>query len=137
MIFGGAHVRRYARSESCVRFFTFTGSMVAWTPFKKESPMSEKVEVENVNHPGHVTRVDALKYRAARAALLSILPTTGPGLTQAEMLATVVPVIDQHLFPGGSKSGWWIKTVQLDLEAKGVIFRVLGKPLRWTTQLMW
>ena len=36
--------------------------------------MSEKIEVENVNHPGHVTRVDAQKYRAAKTALLSVLP---------------------------------------------------------------
>lgn len=94
--------------------------------------MSEKVAVENVNHPGHVTRVDAQKYAAAKAALLRVLPATGPGLTQSEMLTAVVQVIDQRLFPGGAKSGWWTKTVQLDLEAKGVVFRVPGKPLRWT-----
>ena len=96
--------------------------------------MSEKIEVENFNHPGHVTRVDAQKYRAAKTALLSVLPVQNPGLTQAEMLAAVAAVIDQQLFPGGSKSGWWAKTVQLDLEAKGKIRRVMGKPLRWIQQ---
>ena len=50
------------------------------------------------------------------------------------MLAAVAAVIDQQLFPGGSKSGWWAKTVQLDLEAKGEIHRVIGKPLRWIQQ---
>jgi hypothetical protein len=27
------------------------------------------------------------------------------------------------LFPGGEKAGWWVKAVQLDLEAKRVIAR--------------
>jgi hypothetical protein len=34
----------------------------------------EMIEVENVNHPGKVGRVDAHKYRAARAAMLKLLP---------------------------------------------------------------
>jgi hypothetical protein len=29
------------------------------------------------------------------------------------------------------KAGWWIKTVQLDLEAKGFISRTQMKPLHW------
>lgn len=38
----------------------------------------------------------------------------------------------QDLFPGGEKSGWWAKTVQLDLEAKGILVRdTKSKPLRW------
>jgi len=35
------------------------------------------------------------------------------------------------LFPGGAKAGWWMKTVQLDLEAKRIIAREKTKPLRW------
>jgi hypothetical protein len=31
---------------------------------------SNKIEVENVNHPGHITRVDAVKYTVAKTALL-------------------------------------------------------------------
>ena len=29
------------------------------------------------------------------------------------------------------KAGWWMKGVQLDLEAKGLMVRDGGKPLRW------
>jgi hypothetical protein len=36
----------------------------------------------------------------------------------------------EDLFPGGEKTGWWTKCVQLDLEAKGLLVRA-GKPLRW------
>ena len=93
--------------------------------------MSDKIEVENVNHPGHITRVDAVKYTAAKSALLVILTGQEQGLTQTEMMAAIKGQIDQTLFPNGAKSGWWMKTVQLDSEAKGQINRIAKKPLRW------
>ena len=91
----------------------------------------DKVEVENVNVPGRTTRVDAAKYRDARRALLASLPGASPGLTQAEIRESIVAHLDPELFPGGAKAGWWAKTVQLDLEAKGVLVREEAKPLRW------
>ena len=94
--------------------------------------MSDKIEVENVNHPGHITRVDAVKYAATKTALLAILSGQEQELTQTEMMAAIKVQIDQTLFPNGAKSGWWMKTVQLDLEAKGQINRIATKPLRWT-----
>ena len=42
----------------------------------------EKIVVENVNVPGHTSRVDAEKYRAMQSAFLQILPRSEPGLTQ-------------------------------------------------------
>ena len=93
--------------------------------------MSDKIEVENINHPGHTIRVDAVKYAVTKTALLAILSGQEQGLTQTEMMAAIEVQIDQTLFPNGAKSGWWMKTVQLDLEAKGKIIRIIGKPLRW------
>jgi hypothetical protein len=90
-----------------------------------------KIAVENVNQPGTTTNVDAVKYAAARTALLAALPKKGPGLTAAEMLDAVVERLPLDLFPGGEKAGWWTKCVQLDLEAKGLVVRDGGKPLRW------
>jgi hypothetical protein len=93
---------------------------------------AEKIEVENVNVPGSTTRVDATKYRAARAALLEALPAEPPGLTQAEMIEATKRHLPEDLFPGGAKAGWWVKCVQLDLEAKGSVVRDRSaKPLRW------
>lgn len=93
---------------------------------------SEKVVVENVNVPGSTSRVDAAMYDAARAALLRALPQAAPGLTQAEMIAETKRYLPDDLFPGGAKAGWWVKCVQLDLEAKGVVLRDrTSKPLRW------
>jgi hypothetical protein len=42
----------------------------------------------------------------------------------------LLPHLPAALFPAGATAGWWLKAVQLDLEAKGVIERVAGKPLR-------
>ncbi len=92
----------------------------------------DKVVVENVNQPGHTSRVDATKYQAARAALLRALPDAEPGLTQAEMIAETKRYLPEEHFPGGAKAGWWVKCVQLDLEAKGLVLRdAKAKPLRW------
>lgn len=90
-----------------------------------------KVEVENVNHPGLIERVDAAKYANTRVAMLTVLTGDPPGMTAKELQAAMIPHLSEELFPGGAKSGWWMKTVQLDLEAKGVIQRSQTKPLRW------
>lgn len=96
-----------------------------------KAAQGERVTVENVNVPGYTTRVDAGMYHAMRRALLKALPSKAPGLTQAEMGAAVLPHLPKDLFPGGAKAGWWAKSVQLDLEAKGIVTREKTKPLRW------
>lgn len=92
---------------------------------------SDKVEVENVNTPGQTTRVDAAKYGAMKAAYLAVLPDTAPGLTAVEIKAALLPKLSEDLFPKGATAGWWLKSVQLDLEAKGLVGRAATKPLRW------
>jgi len=95
-------------------------------------PTRMMVVVENVNTPGRTANVDAEKYAAMRMALLAVLPGNGPGMTQAEMGSAVLPRLPQALWPGGEKAMWWTKTVQLDLEAKGIVVRnAAAKPARW------
>jgi hypothetical protein len=89
-----------------------------------------KCEVENVLRPGKTYKVDAAKYAALRAAVLEALPATAPGITAAELIAAVKPGLPQDLFPAGATAGWWVKCVQLDLEAKGLIARTKTTPLR-------
>lgn len=93
-------------------------------------PTVAKVAMENPNSPDRPVRVDADKYNAMRDAMLTVLPTTSPGLTVAETKARLLPLLPEALFPGGATAGWWLKGVQLDLEAKGVITRENTKPLR-------
>ncbi len=98
---------------------------------QKPHPKPDRVRIENVNHPGKTTPVDAGMYSAMRDALLGVLPEAAPGMTEAQMLMAVIPKLPADLYPGGARAGWWCKAVQLDLEAKGEITRELSRPLRW------
>jgi hypothetical protein len=94
-------------------------------PAPKARP--EIIQSLNVNAPGKTYPRDAVKYRAAVKALLKVLPSKGPGLTQSEMSAAMKQALPEF----GSTAGWWMKTAQLDQEARGAVIRDGGKPLRW------
>ena len=94
------------------------------------APKAESIEIENFTSPGNVYRVEKAKYEAMRAALLAVLPHEKPGMTVAEAKAALLPLLPDHLFPGGDKAGWWLKAAQLDLEAKKIIARENSSPLR-------
>jgi hypothetical protein len=89
-----------------------------------------KTSVENILQPGKTYRVDADKFDAMASAVLKVIPDSPPGLTVAELKARALPHLPETLFPGGAKAGWWIKSVQLHLEAKRVIVRTDASPLR-------
>jgi hypothetical protein len=89
----------------------------------------DKIEIENVNKPGKSERVDRAKYLAMRKALLAALPEEAPGLTVPDAKEALLPLLPDALFPQGATAGWWLKAVQLDLEAKGVIKRAPRKPV--------
>jgi hypothetical protein len=91
------------------------------------STSDDKVIDENINVPGQTSHVNA----AMSQAMLQVLPGKEPGLTQAEICEAVIPHLPEDLYPGGSTAGWWAKTVQLDLEPKGIVVREPTKPLRW------
>ena len=92
--------------------------------------MSDTVEVRNVNHPDYRGRVNAAKYNAMKAAMITVVTETD-GMTQTQIKEATKPYLPQDLFPGGKASGWWAKTVQLDLEAQGVMGRTKTKPLKF------
>jgi uncharacterized protein DUF6958 len=100
-------------------------------PSPKKPGTAPKIEVENVNVPGYTHRVDATMYAAMRRAMLRMLPRKAPGMTQAEMWKDLASYVPKKLFPDSGKIGWWMKTVQLDLEAKKIVVREATKPLRW------
>ncbi len=92
--------------------------------------MTDKMTIENVGQPGKTYRVDEAKFLAMRAAVLAALPRQAPGMAVADLIAAVRPGLPQDLFPGGETAGWWVKSVQLDLEAKGVVMRAKDSPVR-------
>lgn len=97
------------------------------------SDADSKIMIASATSPGHTQRVDRAKYMAMRDALIAILPVDPPGITVAEAKAALLPRLPPDIFPGGAKAGWWLKAVQLDLEAKGAIKRGAGKPVRLFT----
>lgn len=92
--------------------------------------MTDTIEVEMFGHPGKTYRKNAAKYAEMRAAVLAVTPPEPPGLTPAEIIEAVKPHLSETLFPGGAAAGWWVKCVQLDLEAKGVLKRGVKGPVR-------
>lgn len=88
-----------------------------------------KIEIESITSPNHTQRVDREKYMDMREALLAVLPTEAPGIKVADAKAALLPHLSESLFPEGAKAGWWLKAVQLDLEAKGIIKRGSVKPV--------
>ncbi|MFZ4601588.1 MAG: DUF6958 family protein [Caulobacterales bacterium] len=90
----------------------------------------DMIEIENAVSPGRTHRVNRAKYMAMREALLDVLPTEPPGMIVADAKAALLPLLPENLFPGGDKAGWWLKAVQLDLEAKQVIARGPKAPVR-------
>jgi hypothetical protein len=99
-------------------------------PAKKAAAgKSEIVQTLNVNAPGKTYPRNAAKYEAARKVFLKVIPRTGAGVTQSEMMALMKQALAGSDF--GSTVGWWTKTVQLDAEARGEVVRDGGKPLRW------
>ena len=95
----------------------------------RKSEAAKTVETRSPNKPGYRRNVDAAKYSVMKKALMAFFPRTGPGRTQAEMMAKA-KTVDKRIFPG-TTSSWWAKSVQLDLEARGDLVRENTKPLRW------
>ncbi|TDQ66870.1 hypothetical protein ATL17_0876 [Maritalea mobilis] len=90
----------------------------------------DKIEIENVNKPGYTERVSRDKYMAMREALLAVLPAEMPGMKVPDAKQALLPLLPDTLFPEGKTAGWWLKAVQLDLEAKKIIVRAPSKPVQ-------
>ncbi len=89
-----------------------------------------KIQIENVLQPGKTYSADPDKYAAMRKAVLAVLPAKAPGMAVAELQKGVLKNLPEELFPGGATAGWWVKAVHLDLEAKGIVVREKGSPVR-------
>lgn len=87
------------------------------------------IKAQNVNHPGYTENLNQEKYTLVREAILTSLPANGDSLKFNDLLEKVDTLlkekqVPQHLFPKPGSVGWYTKTVQLDLEARGEIERV-------------
>jgi hypothetical protein len=91
---------------------------------------ADTMELLNVLQPGKTCAVKRHRHDVIRAAILEALPSALPRITVADPGKAVRAHLPETRFPGGATAGWWIKAVQLDLEARGTIMREATKPLR-------
>ena len=95
----------------------------------RATPVS-KVRVENVNHPGMTSTLDAGMYQAIRGAMLKVLPTHAPGLTYAQLLdlagAAAARLAELGLQPGDRivvqlPNGWEFVVLTLACLRAGIV----------------
>ncbi len=87
--------------------------------------MRETVATRNPGAGKKPPRVDAERYAAMRAALLAVVPRKGDGIPFASLPSLVAKVLPEAPFRGASIP-WYVATVKLDLEARGLLRRVPG-----------
>lgn len=95
------------------------------------------IKAKNVNHPGYQENLKEEKYNIIRKAMLTHLPDSssdGMLFTQLEEKVTAHLAennVPKELFPKPGSVRWYCKSVQLDLEARGIIERLPKKsPIR-------
>jgi len=94
------------------------------------------IRAKNVNHDGYSEPLNAEKYEHIRDAILTVLAVDSEGITFSELEGRVADWLREHEIPSTlfTKPGsvrWYVKAVELDLEARELIERVPGvRPLR-------
>lgn len=71
------------------------------------------------------TRVNREDYDAYRRALLRVIPRRKGGVAFMDLSDLVRQVLPEDV-RARTKAGWWVTTVKLDLEARGLVERVPG-----------
>jgi hypothetical protein len=84
------------------------------------------MKTKNVNRGSRGFAVTSEKYEPIRKAILASVPRSKEGTTFKELVAAVNDRVPKDLFPKRGSVSWYTKVVQLDLEAKGLIGRILS-----------
>lgn len=77
----------------------------------------------NVTPGKQGARLSAERYEAMRKALLQAIPRRKEGIAFRDLPKAVAPLLPEEVFAGASIS-WYVTTVKLDLEARGLIERI-------------
>lgn len=86
----------------------------------------ETIETLNVNPGVGGARVNRARYEAMRKALLKAVPEGKDGIAFRELPNAVKVHLPGGELPGGGSIGWYVTTVKLDLEARGILERLEG-----------
>ena len=57
---------------------------------------TDKVCVENINHPGKTTLLEKTPYTAMKKAILKVLPKRPPGMTPDDIYKAVLPLLSEE-----------------------------------------
>ena len=71
-------------------------------------------------------RIVRAKYSAMRRAILKVTPNHAPGVRFAALRELVPAHLPTSIFGPEDSVSWYVTTVKLDLEARGLIERVPG-----------
>ena len=71
--------------------------------------------------------IESVKYAEMRRALLRVIPTKEPGVPFSELVDRLEGVLDDGVYGPDVSRPWFVTTVKLDLEARGLIARVAGR----------
>ena len=93
---------------------------------KKAKVSSETIETLNVNPGVGGARVNKARYEAMREALLKAVPRSEEGIAFRALPNVVKEYLPGGELPGGGSIGWYVTTVKLDLEARGMLERLEG-----------
>lgn len=83
-------------------------------------------------HPGgkQGVRIERAKYDGMVAALLAVIPEDAPGVPFKELSDRVRPHLPADVYTAGVSVSWYLTTIKLDLEARGLLRRLKGSPQR-------
>ncbi len=87
---------------------------------------ASRIEVLNANTGRQDGTIERDKYEAMKSALLTVIPNTMDGTPFKTLVEQVAPLLPKAVFEGASVP-WYVTTVKLDLEARGLIERVPKK----------
>lgn len=72
------------------------------------------------------------KYRLVSQAVLHLLPESGKGRSNEELVRDLASLLPRSLFPNSASIRWFLTAVRIDLEAGGLIHRLgRGRPARY------
>lgn len=93
------------------------------------------IQTLNINPGVGGARVNPERYAAVKKAILRAVPRSKQGIAFKDLPKAVARHLPGGKIPGGGSISWYVTTVKLDLEARGLIHRIPGsRPQRLTRQ---
>ncbi len=105
---------------------TMSKSLPKSSRAKRASSSAPRVMTLHPDPEKQGTNIEKSKYVTMKAALLKVVPKTGPGVAFKDMKPLVRPHLSKSVFTPEVSITWYLVTVKLDLEARGVLLRVPG-----------